>query len=166
MTLVRINPLFDLDREVEALNRLVGRRTLASRNSDSPRASHRFPALELEATETALILRAELAGFDPKDLAIEVTADQVTLRGERKTVARQSEKGLLHSEFSYGSFERTVGLPTKVQNQAVQADYHQGILILTLPKRSEDVNRVVKLDLTHLSPSPEADHAEVKPTEA
>ncbi len=153
MALVRINPLFDLDREVETLNRLLSR-TLGSR-SRYPQTSWDFsPALELENTDTAFILRAELPGLDVKDLAIEVTAEQVAIRGERKTESRQEEKGILHSEFSYGSFERLVRLPAKVNNGAVQADYRDGILTLTLPKREEDVHRVVKVDLQHLASAP------------
>lgn len=163
MALVRINPLFDLEREVETLNRLVGR-NLGSRSRFSQTAGEFSPALELQNTDTAFILRAELPGFDAKDLAIEVTAEQVTLRGERKASTRQVNNGVLHSEFSYGSFERMVRLPVKVQNNAVQADYRHGILTLTLPKREEEVHRVVKLDLSHLNPLTESDNAEVTPT--
>jgi HSP20 family protein len=151
MTLVRINPLFfDLDREVEALNRLVGR-TLVSRSVSPQTVQDVFPALELENREAAVILRAELPGFDTKDLTIEVMADRVTLRGERQAENSSSENGMLHSEFRYGSFERTVRLPAKVQNTTVQADYRDGILTLTLPKQQEAVNRAVKLDLSQLS---------------
>lgn len=157
MTLVLLHPLFDLDREVAALNRRLGR-TPVSRGVPSQPVQDRFPALELENRETAVILRAELPGFDTQDLAIEVTADGVTLRGQRQAENGQSKGSVLHSEFRYGSFERTVHLPAKVENTAVQADYCHGILTLTLPKRQEAVNRAVKLDLSHLSSAAEADN--------
>jgi len=69
--------------------------------------------------------------------------DRVSISGEY----RQEKKDKTRSEFYYGKFERTIGLPIAIQNDKVKADYTDGILTLTLPKVEEAVNKVVKVNL-------------------
>lgn len=69
--------------------------------------------------------------------------DRVSIAGEY----RQEQKDKTRSEFYYGKFERTIGLPVAVQNDKVKADFSDGVLTLTLPKVEEAVNRVVKVNL-------------------
>jgi HSP20 family protein len=66
---------------------------------------------------------------------------------------RQEKKDKTHSEFYYGKFERTIGLPVPVQNSKVKADFTDGVLTLTLPKLEEAVNRVVKVNLGGKEPA-------------
>jgi HSP20 family protein len=115
------------------------------------------PALEVETTDSDVIVRAELPGIDPKDLDIEVTADRLSMRGERRQESRSEEKGVLRTEFSYGSFERAIRLPARVDNAAVKAEYKDGILTLTLPKHPEELNKVVKVDVKNLIPAQEVE---------
>jgi HSP20 family protein len=51
------------------------------------------------------------------------------------------------SEFYYGTFQRVIPLPARIQNTQVQAEYKDGILHLTLPKQQEERNKVVKVEL-------------------
>jgi HSP20 family protein len=105
------------------------------------------PAIELQDREDELILRAEVPGIEGKDLDIRVSRNAITLRGEHQYNHKNEEKGYVRSEFYYGKFERTVGLPVAVQNDKVRADFTNGILTLTLPKAEEAKNRVVKVEL-------------------
>lgn len=105
------------------------------------------PAIELLNTKEALILKALLPGIDPKELDISVTRESVKLIGEKRYEKTTDEDGYFHSEFRYGKFERTIGLPVPIQNGKVKAEYKDGVLILTLPKIEEEVNRVVKVNL-------------------
>lgn len=105
------------------------------------------PAVELLNTTEALILKALLPGIDPKELDISVTRESVKIMGENRYEKTTDENGYFHSEFRYGKFERTIGLPVPIQNSKVKAEYKDGILILTLPKIEEEVNRVIKVNL-------------------
>lgn len=105
------------------------------------------PAVELLNTKDSLILKVLLPGIDPKDLDISVTRESVKIAGEKRYEKTTDEDGYFHSEFSYGKFERTMGLPVPIQNGKVKADYKDGVLILTLPKIEEEINRVVKVNL-------------------
>jgi HSP20 family protein len=105
------------------------------------------PAVELLNTKEAVILKASLPGIDPKQLDISVTKESVKIAGEKRYQKTTDEDGYFHSEFRYGKFERTIGLPVPIQNGKVTADYQDGVLILNLPKVEEEVNRVVKVNL-------------------
>jgi HSP20 family protein len=85
--------------------------------------------------------------MESKDLDIEVTAESVAIRGERKEETKTEEKGMTRSEFRYGQFHRVISLPTRIDNQNVKAEYKDGILQLELPKAEEEKHKIVKVNL-------------------
>ncbi|MBB5916724.1 HSP20 family molecular chaperone IbpA [Nocardia transvalensis] len=90
------------------------------------------------------VVRAEIPGIDPaKDLEVSVHNGQLTIRAERSE--KHEEKG--RSEFSYGSFTRTVTLPASAQEEGIEAAYAQGILTVTVPL-SEPKTEVKKVEVT------------------
>ncbi|MGG6297594.1 Hsp20/alpha crystallin family protein [Leptolyngbya sp. AN02str] len=145
MALVRWEPLREMDTLQRELNRLFDDVLVPTARRDF--GVHFAPAAELEETNDAIVLRLEVPGIDAKDLDIQVTADAVAIRGERKTETKTEEKGAFRSEFRYGSFQRVISMPIRINNQAVTADYKDGILHLTLPKAEEEKNKVVKVNL-------------------
>ncbi|WP_024805023.1 Hsp20/alpha crystallin family protein [Nocardia sp. BMG51109] len=89
------------------------------------------------------VVRAEIPGIDPaKDVEVSVHNGQLTIRAERSE--RHEEKG--RSEFSYGSFVRTVTLPTGAQDQGVEANYAKGILTVSVPMK-EPKEQVKKIEV-------------------
>jgi HSP20 family protein len=142
MALIRWEPLREINALQREMNRLFDTMTPLPTNGD------RFlPVVEMQDTPEAILLKVELPGIDTKDLDIQVTADAVSISGERKTETKTEEKGIYRSEFYYGSFQRTIPLPTRVQITNVKAEYKDGILHLTLPKVEEEKNKVVKVTL-------------------
>jgi HSP20 family protein len=107
----------------------------------------RLPAAELTETEEAVHLKLEVPGMEAKDLDIQVTENTVSISGERKSETKTEEKGLTCSEFHYGKFHRIIPLSAKIQNTNVKAEYKDGILNLTLPKKDEEKSKVVKINL-------------------
>lgn len=69
------------------------------------------------------------------------------MRGERKSEMKSDDQGMHRSEFRYGSFQRVIPLPSRIQNDQVQAEFKHGVLCLTLPKAEAEKNRVVKVNL-------------------
>jgi HSP20 family molecular chaperone IbpA len=91
------------------------------------------------------VLRAELPGVDPeKDISISVQGNELSITAER-TVARHDK---VHSEFSYGSFARTVRLPAGAVAEDVTAAYDAGILQVTVPVKQESETRQVEVKVT------------------
>ncbi|MDY6781848.1 MAG: Hsp20/alpha crystallin family protein [Cyanobacteriota bacterium] len=144
MAIVRWNPF----SEIESLRRQMDTMfdEVTKLEGGTSGANWR-PAIELQDREDELLLRAEVPGIEGKDLDIRVSRNAVTLRGEHRFDHKKEEKGHVRSEFYYGKFERTVGLPVAVQNDKVSAEFANGILTLTLPKADEARNRVIKVEL-------------------
>lgn len=144
MALVHWEPLREINSIQREMNRLFD--SLAPRTTDEFGSAF-IPAAEIEETPEAIHLKLEVPGMDTKDIDIQVTADSVSIGGERKSETKTEEQGMTRSEFHYGSFRRKIPLPSRVQNTNVSAEYKDGILNLTLPKAEEEKNRVVKVNL-------------------
>ena len=143
MAIVRWNPILEMESLRHQMDRIFEEMTgMSNFESDSRR-----PAIELIDNDDYLTLRAELPGIEAKDLDISVTREAVTIKGEYSYDRENKDKGHFHSEFRYGKFERTVGLPVPINNNSVQAEFDNGILSLTLPKQEEARNRVVRVKL-------------------
>lgn len=147
MALVRWQPFRDIDELQREMNRVFDTLVPISLAPDSVEWPTFVPPAELSETPEALHLKLEVPGLDAKDINIEVTADSVTISGERKSETKTEEKGVTRTEFRYGQFHRVIPLPIKVQNTEAKADYKDGILSLDLPKAEAEKNRVVKLSL-------------------
>ncbi|KIA62478.1 Hsp20/alpha crystallin family protein [Nocardia vulneris] len=76
------------------------------------------------------VVRAEMPGIDPaKDVEVSIRGRQLTLKAER--TEKHEEKG--RSEFSYGSFYRSVTLPHNAEEDGIEASYAKGILTVSIP---------------------------------
>ena len=94
-----------------------------------------IPALDLNETDTSLIVETELPGVDPKDVTLQVEGDVLTIRGERKHQKEDPGKTTYCQECSYGVFERQVRLPMGVESEKAEATFDKGVLKVTLPKK-------------------------------
>ena len=113
-----------------------------------------MPALELVDAGDNFVLKAQLPGIDPKDIDVQVTPEAISISGERRYQNTDEKSGYVRSEFRYGKFHRVLPLPAHIQNDSVQADYKDGILMLTLPKVTEARNKVVKINLAQSAGTP------------
>lgn len=141
--LSRWNPRQEFNALSNQLNRLFDE-TLAPTTWEG---LTRFLAAELTEADDAIHLKLEVPGLDAKDIDIQVTENAVSISGERQSESKTEEKGYTRSEFHYGKFQRVIPLPTHIQNTKVSAEYKDGILNLTLPKKEEAKNTVFKVNL-------------------
>jgi HSP20 family protein len=95
------------------------------------------PAIDMYQTDDEVVIRAALPGFKADEVQINVTGDVLTLRGETKQQEEQKERAWHIREHRWGSFERSVSLPTEVTADRAVADFENGILTITLPKAEE-----------------------------
>jgi HSP20 family protein len=129
------------------MNRLFDRMTTTSDRETEIADSSFIPAAEIHETLEEIKLRVDVPGIEAKDLDVKVTAEAVAITGERKSETKQDDKGVRRSEFRYGRFQRVIPLPSRIQNDKVQAEFNNGVLCLTLPKAEEERNRVVSINL-------------------
>lgn len=145
MALIRWSPF----REIDALQREMNR-LFDSLTADVPALTEGgffSPAAEMHETADAIHLKLEVPGINPNDLDIQVSAEAISITGERKSESTTEDKGVRRSEFRYGRFQRVFQLPARIQNDQVKADYRDGILSITLPKAEAEKTRVVKVNV-------------------
>ena len=98
-----------------------------------PASSTRFPVDIYEDKDNTYV-RAELPGINRSDINVEMVEDYLTISGTRKTSSGKQEDGEAEQSFS---FSRSVTIPEQVQSDKVTANYENGVLTVTLPKREE-----------------------------
>jgi HSP20 family protein len=163
MALVRWQPIYELNslnREVNRLFEQLGMAPWTDSDAGFPVNGQGWaPAVELQETEAAYILRAELPGIKTEDLDVQVTRNAVQLTGEHRAQTQTEQKSYFRSELRYGKFQRLVRLPGKIENEQVQAEFKDGILTLTLPKLVDEQRKVVRVNLTAPAAQPSDNHS-------
>ena len=98
-------------------------------------AARAYPLVNVSEDANALYVTALAPGLDPAAIALSVQDNRLTIAGEKPRVAADIQPEAFHrSERAAGKFVRTVTLPIEVAHEQVQADYKNGLLIVTLPK--------------------------------
>ena len=105
------------------------------------------PSVDIYETEHELVVKADLPDIDPKDLDIRVENNILTIQGERKFEKQVNEDKYLRVERSYGSFARSFTLANTVNADAIKAEYQNGVLTLTIPKREEAKPKQIKVNV-------------------
>src|ERR1700676_98011 len=105
------------------------------------------PAVDIFETEHELVVKADLPDVNPQDLDIRVENNILTIRGERKFENKVSEENYLRVERAYGSFSRSFSLANSVKSDAIKADYQNGVLTLSIPKREEAKPKQIKVNV-------------------
>ena len=142
----------DFDRTID---RFFGNTEAGSTYGASSAFNRWTPAVDIEETDDALLLRADIPGVDPKDVHIEVKDSVLTLRGERASETENAENDKSASsttstyrlERSFGSFTRSFVLPRTVDAEKVDASYRNGVLQISLPKKAEAKPRQIEVKL-------------------
>ena len=147
MALIRWEPFREVESLQKEMNRLLDRIVPTDVGNGEKVGLSFIPAAEMTETPEAVQLKLEIPGMEAKDLNVEVTADSLTINGERKSEIKTEEEGFTRTEFRYGKFHRVIPLPVRVDNNNVTAEYKDGILNLTLPKAEEEKNKVVKVSI-------------------
>jgi HSP20 family protein len=105
------------------------------------------PPVDIFETEHELVVKADLPDVNPQDLDIHVENNVLTIRGERKFENKVKEENYLRVERVYGSFSRTFTLANSVKSEAIKADYQNGVLTLSIPKREEAKPKQIKVNV-------------------
>ncbi len=95
------------------------------------------PAIDMYQTDNEVVGKASIPGMKAEDVQINVTGDILTLKGEVRQENEQKDRSWHIREQRFGSFERSVVLPTDVKSDKAEAVFENGILTITLPKADE-----------------------------
>ncbi len=121
-----------------------------SRLFSEPASRPWSPAVDILETENELVLKADLPDVDAKNVGIQVENGTLTLKGERKfEQEKNGHKGYHRIERSYGSFVRAFSLPETVNVEQVKADYKNGVLTITLPKKEVAKPKTINVEISN-----------------
>ena len=104
-----------------------------------------WPRVDMDETDEAIRVTAELPGVDKDNIDVSVTEDRVTIRGEKKAEEEKKGKGYYKLERSYGSFQRSFYLPCEVEPDHVDASFRNGVLTVILPKSAAAREAIKKI---------------------
>jgi HSP20 family protein len=147
MAIVRWEPFRDLVTTQDRFNRLFNDTFARVFGGEEAAPRGWMPPVDIYETDDKLVLKAELPGIDPKDVEVRVEDNTLYLKGERKFEKEVKEENLHHVERSYGAFSRTFALPSSIDSEKVQAEYKNGLLTLTMPKREEAKPKTIKISV-------------------
>jgi HSP20 family protein len=99
-----------------------------------PLAGERLPAADISETENSVLIKAELAGIDEKDIDLSICGNVLTIRGEKKHVKEDKAENHYFGGRYYGSFRRTFQLPADIDQETGEATFDKGVLKVCLPK--------------------------------
>jgi len=103
------------------------------------------PAIDMYQTDNEVVVKASIPGLKAEDVQINVSGDVLTLKGEVKQEEERQDKAWHIREHRFGSFERSIGLPTDVKSDKADAMFENGILTITLPKADEVKPRTINI---------------------
>jgi HSP20 family protein len=105
------------------------------------------PAVDIYETENDLVLKADLPEVSQKDIDVRVENQTLTIAGERKFEKEDSTKGFHRIERAYGNFVRSFAVPNTFDTEKISAEFHNGVLTVTLPKKEAAKPRQVKVEV-------------------
>lgn len=132
------------DLEFPAFERLFNRGFPAT-------VSRTAPAIDLREDDKAYTLVAEVPGMHAKDIQVSAANGCITLSGEKMEKAETRDKDYIRQECSYGSFKRVVALPPDADIEAVSAEMKDGLLSLTVAKKTDDKTKSHKVSIREVA---------------
>ena len=137
MSIVRYDPFRDLRTLQEEVNRLFSTNLTRAFDDEGIARGAWAPSVDIYENKDQIVLEAELPGMKQDDFDLSIENNVITLRGERKFEKTDEGDNYHRVERSYGAFTRSFTLPQTVSAEGATAEYNNGVLRVTLPKREE-----------------------------
>jgi HSP20 family protein len=140
--LIKIRVIRDFEHIEERVRRWVD--TLFELREGSPFFQ---PAADLYETSQGLVLRLDVAGAAADDLSVSLAGQELVIQG-RRLPPRRGISRFFHQEMGFGAFERTFRIPIPIDPQAISARYLDGILEVTLPRKTPQTRQIIVAEVT------------------
>jgi HSP20 family protein len=105
------------------------------------------PRIDVVQRGNELVVRADLPGIDPDDVAVEIGEDAITISGERRQERIDERDGVYRVERAFGAFFREIPLPEGAITDQAKASFKDGVLEITVPAPSPQVSRGRRLEI-------------------
>ena len=145
MSIVRYDPFRDLRTLQEEVNRLFSTNLTRAFGDEGIGRGAWSPSVDIYENKDQIVLEAELPGMKQEEFDLSIENNVITLRGERRFEKTDDSDNYHRVERSYGAFTRSFTLPQTVSGEGATAEYSNGVLRVTLPKREEAKPRRIEV---------------------
>jgi HSP20 family protein len=145
MTITRYDPFRDLRSLQEEVNRLFTGNIGRTYDDEGIARGSWQPSVDIYENKDHIVLEAELPGMNREEFELSIENNVITLRGERRFEKRDDTDNYHRVERAYGSFTRSFTLPNNVSAEGANAEYRNGVLRVTIPKRAETKARRIEV---------------------
>ncbi|MFZ4506337.1 MAG: Hsp20/alpha crystallin family protein [Fimbriimonas sp.] len=138
-----LNPLHDIRAIDEVLERMF------APSQPQPAPASRAYSLPIDVVErdNAIIVRAAVPGIEPSDLEVTFENHILTIQGEVKAEEVAEGTKVYRRENTYGKFVRSIRLPRNLNEEAITADFKNGIVTVTLPRVEVEKPKALKIEI-------------------
>ncbi|MBL8172731.1 MAG: Hsp20/alpha crystallin family protein [Acidobacteria bacterium] len=143
--MIRRDPINELRNLQEDFNRVFSGALPRFFSNEESLSGNWTPSVDIYEDQNGIVLEADLPGVKPGDFNLSIENYKLTLTGERKFEKETKNDNWHRVERSYGTFTRTFALPSTVNVEEVKADFKDGVLRVTLPKREEVKARQIQV---------------------
>lgn len=104
------------------------------------------PMTDMSETETEYKVLLDLPGIEKKDINVNIKDHRLVISGERKKEEKEEKRDFMRKERYFGSFYRSFTLPEPIKEDAIKAQFKDGVLEVTVPKNEEKKSKSIKVD--------------------
>ena len=138
-----LSPLVQMDRLFdEVFRRPFFTGLLSQRGSE---LNEPYLPVDIYEDNESVVVKAEIPGIKKENLDIQLSADSITISGQKSSEEKVEQKDYFRLERSYGSFTRRFQLPVETQTDKARASFKDGVLEVRIPKSVAETQRVRKL---------------------
>ena len=145
MRLEFVDPFEGLNRLREGLDQLFEESFGVPARAPAAVYGRWAPRMDIHESAEAITVTAELPGMTRDDINIELTADSLSISGERKRAALPAEHRLHRAERAHGPFARSFSIGVAVDPEKASAKLTDGVLTLDIPKAPQAVRRAIEV---------------------
>ncbi len=147
MAIIRWNdPFRELAALQDRMNRMFEGTLTRTRSEEELFTGTWVPPVDIYETKDKITLKAELPGFDEKQINLRFEDGVLTIEGERKFEKESGDENYHRVERSYGKFVRSFAIPAGVQGDKIAASFSSGVLTVDLPKREETKPKQIRIE--------------------
>jgi HSP20 family protein len=145
MSIIKYDPFRELRSLQDEMNRLFNVNFAGKFNQEDMASGGWTPSVDIYESEGEIVLEAELPGMKRDDFEVSIENNIITLKGERNFEKSEESDNYHRVERAYGSFTRSFSLPRSVSAENTKADFSNGILRVSLPKKEEAKARKIEV---------------------
>ena len=104
------------------------------------------PSIDVSESDEEIVVKAEVPGVSPEDIDISIDDNNLVISGEKKQESEEKDRNYYRVERSYGSFRRSLALPSGADVENIKASSRDGILSIVIPKSNDRKSRKIEIE--------------------